>query len=606
MPTVPMLAPDGTSGEVPQEQVQAAIAKGFKQAVEMTSPDGKAGYIPMDRQQDALKAGFKPVTAQSEAPPEGLWHSLGSQLGITAEAAKQKLDEFRAHPIQQLLEGITGQTAIDGLTQGLMRSGSEVKQAYQAGKQGNTAGVVQHAVTAIPIVGPAMDKLADQQPTPKPGESYLSQVGDTLTNPGSLGTLIGASAQAAPAVLGVADATVPGRPVIPNPAPVQAGINAMRSIPGTVSDAAAAAKSRFYPSTQSATQQTMAARNLAKALVVSPQAAPSFIRAATDEAGTIVDYAQKNNIPINSKVDFANAAKQAADAVQAHFDDALLGPNAKQITSVPANYRGATVGEGPNATLGSINDRINTINQELNPNYRKGLASQTSAANVSDADLIAEKQALTNILHNKLAQATGLQPSDIAAVRQQAGKLRTIADEAQMSANTDTAAAGKQAMGGTTVGSIGSKAGLVDRLILQPAQGGPEIIGNRQVNTALRSIRPQPLNLPQPTSTGVPPPSMARTPVTGNSTGISGPEYTPDPTAADVLKARIQARQPATQVWTDKGATNLATEGLSSQDLSALKAKPEGQQLLLRASSMKPGSAVMKSLALQARRILSN
>ena len=68
----------------------------------------------------------------------------------------------------------------------------------------------------------------------------------------------------------------------------------------------------------------------------------------------------------------------------------------------------------------------------MNPNFRKGLASQTSAANVSDADLIAEKRALTNILHEKLADATGLDPSDIASVRQQAGKLRTIADEAQL------------------------------------------------------------------------------------------------------------------------------------------------------------------------------
>src|SRR6185503_16312076 len=161
------------------------------------------------------------------------------------------------------------------------------------------------------------------------------------------------------------------------------------------------------------------------------------------------------------------------DAVQQHYDNAVLGPNANKITPVPASYRGATVGEGPNATLGDINKRIDAINQELNPNFRKGLASQTSAANVSDADLIAEKSALTNILHKKLAQATGLQPDQIAALRQQAGKLRTVADEANLSANRDLTAAGRQEAGGTSASSLGTKTGIVDR-VWQQIQGGPE------------------------------------------------------------------------------------------------------------------------------------
>jgi hypothetical protein len=154
----------------------------------------------------------------------------------------------------------------------------------------------------------------------------------------------------------------------------------------------------------------------------------------------------------------------------------------------------------PTATLGDINDRINAINQELNPNFRKGLASQTSAANVSDAELIAEKGKLTSILHNRLADATGLEPSDIADVRQQAGKLRTIADEAQLSANQDTAAAGKQAMGATT-SAVGTKVGLIDRA-MQKVQGGPEVIGNRQIISALKKVTPNPMQLPQPKISG--------------------------------------------------------------------------------------------------------
>lgn len=70
MATVPMLAPNGQTGEIPQDKVQDALKAGFKQAVEMTSPDGKIGYIPVDRQQDALKAGFKLNIATPEEAPD--------------------------------------------------------------------------------------------------------------------------------------------------------------------------------------------------------------------------------------------------------------------------------------------------------------------------------------------------------------------------------------------------------------------------------------------------------------------------------------------------------------------------------------------------------
>jgi hypothetical protein len=198
--------------------------------------------------------------------------------------------------------------------------------------------------------------------------------------------------------------------------------------------------------------------------------------------------------------------------VQAHFDQNILGPHANEITSVPQSYRGAPSGTGrqplPTATLADINARIDAINQELNPNFRKGLALQTSAANVSDADLIAEKRALPNILHQKLADATGLDPSDIADVRQQAGKLRTIADEAQLSANRDLTAAGRQDAGGTTPSSVGTKQGVFDKA-LQWVQGGPQVIGNRQILQALQKVQPKPLDLPQPTTTGAAAPGGA-------------------------------------------------------------------------------------------------
>ena len=59
-PTQTMLSPDGTSGEIPVEHVQDAVANGFKMGFEMTAPDGTPGIIPVDKAHDAVSAGFKP------------------------------------------------------------------------------------------------------------------------------------------------------------------------------------------------------------------------------------------------------------------------------------------------------------------------------------------------------------------------------------------------------------------------------------------------------------------------------------------------------------------------------------------------------------------
>jgi hypothetical protein len=56
---VPMIAPDGSTGDIPNEKVADATRAGFKPAVVMTSPDGQMGYVPRERAADAIKAGFK-------------------------------------------------------------------------------------------------------------------------------------------------------------------------------------------------------------------------------------------------------------------------------------------------------------------------------------------------------------------------------------------------------------------------------------------------------------------------------------------------------------------------------------------------------------------
>lgn len=84
--TIPMLAPDGTSGEIPAARMQDAIKAGFKPAVEMLAPDGKTkGYIPFDRGADAAKAGFKLSAPEANLAGEGvyaMWDDAGHKLAV--------------------------------------------------------------------------------------------------------------------------------------------------------------------------------------------------------------------------------------------------------------------------------------------------------------------------------------------------------------------------------------------------------------------------------------------------------------------------------------------------------------------------------------------
>jgi hypothetical protein len=69
---VPMIAPDGTAGSVPSDQVARAIAAGGTLGVRMMAPDGTTGMIPLERAGDAKKAGAipRPASAQVPVPPE--------------------------------------------------------------------------------------------------------------------------------------------------------------------------------------------------------------------------------------------------------------------------------------------------------------------------------------------------------------------------------------------------------------------------------------------------------------------------------------------------------------------------------------------------------
>jgi hypothetical protein len=93
-PPVAMYAPDGTLGQVPYEQAQAAIKAGGKVAVKMQAPDGTLGYVPTDRTGEAQKAGGKIIpidSAPAEQPKEGFLAGAGNELSGMAKGVGQAL-----------------------------------------------------------------------------------------------------------------------------------------------------------------------------------------------------------------------------------------------------------------------------------------------------------------------------------------------------------------------------------------------------------------------------------------------------------------------------------------------------------------------------------
>lgn len=447
-----ILDPQGNARLVPDDQVDAALAAGGKKALKFSDPKGQQRWIPADMADQATQAGGKPVT---DATSQGFASSAysASPLSIPEQVAGAI-----AHPID------TAQAIPGALKSEALRSIGKLKEAWNT-PNNQPVQAVDRTLEAIPFVGAGIQKSNEQYAAGNVAGAYGTALG------------LGASLALPEAI------KTYGKPVG----------TAVGRFPGAVGAGVDATKAELYPrAVLPAAEQT--ARDLAKALVVDKAAAPNFIKAATSEASTVVDYAKRANIPINSTIEFSKAAEGAANEIQQFYDKNVLAPNTKAVVSVPQAYGGTKVpGSVNSATIGDLDKRINQINAEVSPNNRKATAGATSSANASDADLIAEKRQLTDTLHKYLADATGTTPQDIADLRQRAGKLRTIADEANASANSTLRSAGSSEQGNGP--NIFSRHGGIHRA-MQELVGGPEVIGNRAIRRVVGGIEPSSPALP--------------------------------------------------------------------------------------------------------------
>ena len=128
---------------------------------------------------------------QSQQP--GFFKSLGDTFGISQEAAQKSAED---EPMYSALNSVSpfGEMTIkpiiqagQGLAEGAKRIGGELKNVYESGKEGNVAGVASHAISALPFIGPALDRMNEQAPATHPGESWVDQEKGVWGSPGVLG-----------------------------------------------------------------------------------------------------------------------------------------------------------------------------------------------------------------------------------------------------------------------------------------------------------------------------------------------------------------------------------------------------------------------------------
>lgn len=404
------------------------------------TPDPYAAYggsVTNGNGADPYAAYGGKITATTPAPQtapasEGFFHNLASEFGLAPEQLQQSAADEKAHPAATVLKSLAGPagSVLEGLYNQGKASLSDIAQAVHSAASGNPSEATVHAVHAIPIVGPAELKM-DQQADAPTGH-YLSDVVNDATNPGVMGTGLGAAAQAA---LMVADPLLKAT-----------------GMAGAAGDAGRAA--------------------LATTKTVGSKLVPSLVDGPPESLMTRAIKPGKNNVNWNADVQTAmplmKSAEQQLGQPIGGIDDALeaadlakkqvwqqyqarLGPAAQQGATIDGNAVAdamvnsidkrtalqnpglvervkatADTYRGP-LSLNDAEDFLQSANKDLNNYYAKNKVGQQVALNDPEmASTVAEGNALRTALYSKLDQLSG---PGAAQLKQAYGSLTNIEKE---------------------------------------------------------------------------------------------------------------------------------------------------------------------------------
>lgn len=399
--------------------------------------------------------GFGPPEESAPPPKERFWESLGHSFGIGDEEAKAKQKELKEHPIASIAKMALGPVpdAVQGAYQGAKRIGRELMQIPPAFREGNPALAGVHAVQALPFVGPAIARGAEQLET---GESI---------NPAEVGTALGSAIQTAPMLVD----------------PLFGGAKSVGSM----------AREAINPSPNYVSPLEQAVRAHVKSLNLPVNSVEPTVQQLLGPqsdgavAGIIKNYAERAGRPINNPLDAAKVAHSAGNEVYEHYRQ-LTDPYMGEKVSVRSAGSPIGSGEGSYATLGEVEGRIAHINK-LEKAARDAAANGNPQPLAGFDHLEAERSGLQSILYRQLAKHTGLSEEQIGDLRQTYGKLRAAGDTFTRASNAVKEQAGLPA---TSVPQA------VGRL-LNKLRGGQEAVFNSRFRSTIPDLPSNAPDLPQ-------------------------------------------------------------------------------------------------------------
>jgi hypothetical protein len=280
---------------------------------------------------------------------------------------------------------------------------------------------------------------------------------------------------------------------------------------------------------------------LAQAVLPATKDASNFVQAAQEEVPNVLDYAQKTGNPLNTQLEFSKAAQGYAQEVRDIYEKQILAPNDKMVAT--GTDFGRTQGEGPAkyAMLSDIDKRITAINKQLDAPALN--ADDARRALASKSDLQAEAAKLRTVLHNNLAQATGLDPEDIANIRQRVGRSYELANDTNAAVTARMQAEGKTDMGPIHLSQIPSQA-------ISLARGGITAIADRAFQRAIANFPGAAESLPEIESVPPPTPGPQRSPIWEGQQPLGHPPVeapVPDTQTAMQIMAEKLANRPSAQ-----------------------------------------------------------
>lgn len=200
---VTIFDPQGNKGEIPYEQLSAAVKAGAKPGVTIKAPDGTLGDVPADKSLAAVKAGGQIVPLQQqENQHPGAWAAIADDLkgllhpsgfspypGMDVEAKQAALSQGQSDNQARIAEGQSLPTRV--LNAAGQGAGVNERGMAQSAKEGDVWGVVGHAVApliplaagaAVKEAAPAVDR-AIQKAGPEVAErTYQSALKPSTTN----------------------------------------------------------------------------------------------------------------------------------------------------------------------------------------------------------------------------------------------------------------------------------------------------------------------------------------------------------------------------------------------------------------------------------------